>query len=148
MADADTFIMKSAVFTPTGLSAQTIGAIDDVQVEDGGVVVAHGAGNNFCVLAHFMDDAEATITIRTRDQALIADADLLKGVVGALVITYQKRKAGKGGVSGQDRTITAGQAMVGPVNASLPRADRGEATFVFHCSDPLGLAALAHGGPA
>lgn len=148
MADADTYMMKSVVFTPAGGSAQTIDGVDDVQVEDGGQVVAHGAGNNFTVLAHFMDDADATITVRSRNQSLLADADLLKGTVGSLVITYQKRKAGKGGVSGQDRTITAAQAMVGPVNGGLPRADRGDVTFVFHCSDPAGLAALAHGGPA
>lgn len=148
MSSADTSILKSLIFTPTGGSALTIDGLEDTSVRNGAQVVAHGADAKFAVLAHFVDSGEGEVSVRTRNQSLLAHASLQPGTVGVLVFTYQKRAAGKGGVSGQDRTITAVQAMVGETGANMPHSDRGECTIPFHCSDPDGLAAFAFGGPA
>ncbi len=148
MASGDTYILKSVVFTPSGGSALTIDGLEDTQVRNGAQVVAHGADAKFAILAHFVDAGEGEVTLRVRNQSQLAHASLQPGIVGSLVFTYQKRAAGKGGVSGQDRTITAAQAMVGETGGNMPHSDRGEVTIPFHCSDPAGLAVFAFGGPA
>jgi len=148
MAAGDTYLLKTVVFTPSGGSAITIDGIEDVQVRNGAQVVAHGADALFTVLAHFVDQGEGEITVRTRNQSHLINANMQPGAVGALVLTYQKRKAGKGAVSGQDRTITAAGAMVGETGFNVPHSDRGECTIPFHCSDAAGSAVFAFGGPA
>ncbi len=134
---AATHLLKSAVFTPAGgsPSAVTFGNLQRFEVKKGGKIVAHGSDAQVAITAHFTDEIEAEVTVESTDASLATNAGLQPGIVGALVLTFQKRAVGKGAVAGQDKIVTAAQAMVGPYDATLPHADRSGAQFVFHCSD-------------
>lgn len=135
---AVTHLLKSVVFTPAGGSPSpiTFGNLQSITIKKGGKVVAHGSDAQVGITAHFTDDIEAEVTIETTDASALANAACQPGIVGSLVLVFQKRAVGKGAVAGQDKTVTAGQAMVAPFDATLPHSDRSRASFTFHCSDP------------
>lgn len=148
MAATDTYLIKTAVFTPAGGSAINLTSLEDVSWRHNGNVVAHRTDATVAISAHFVDDLDGEVSVTLRNFSHVANAGLTPGVVGALVVTYQKRAKGKGATAGQDRTITAAQAMVGAMDGNLPQADRSTLTIPFHCSDDNGANPFAFGGPA
>lgn len=150
MAASKTNLIKSLVFTPSGGSAIAFEGIEELIVRKDGQVVAHITDAVEVVTAHFFDAGEAEFTARLRNAEYANDTNLDPGTVGTVVATYKRRKAGKGSVSGQDRTISSqtGGAMVAPSSFTLPQLDRSTAEITWKCSDPAGAAALVFGGPA
>lgn len=148
MAATDTYLIKTAVFTPSGGSAINLTSLEEVTFRHNGNVVAHRTDATVAISAHFIDDLDGEVGVTLRNFSHAANANLTPGIVGALVITYQKRAKGKGATSGADRTITAAQAMVGAIDGSLPQSDRSTLTIPFHCSDDSGANPFAFAGPA
>lgn len=143
MAASVTYVIKSVVYTPTTGGAVTILGIESVSYRKGGQVVTHKTDATVAVSAHFFDSIEGLVTVKTKDASWLAHAAFQGGVVGSLVITYQKRAKGAGAVAGQDKVVTAAQAMVGEVEAELPEVDRSDLSIPFHCSDDSGLTPFA-----
>lgn len=148
MAATDTYLIKSATFTPSGGAAVNLTSLEDVAWRHNGNVVAHRTDATVAISAHFIDDLDGEVTVTLKNFSLAANAGLTPGVVGSLLVTYQKRAKGKGATAGADRTITAAQAMVGPMDGGLPQSDRSSLSIPFHCSDDNGANPFAFGGPA
>lgn len=142
MAATDTYILKSAVFTPTGGSpaAVTFTGLERISFGESGEAVAHGSDGQIAVTAHFIDRIAGQVTITSTNLGKAADAALAIGIAGALVLVFQLRKLGKGAVSGSDKTLTFGQAVVQDKSGDGPDTARSELTVQFACSDPSGLA--------
>lgn len=145
MAASATYVIKSAVFTPSGGGAVTLDGLESVSYRKGGQVVTHKTDAAVAVTAHFFDSIEGQVTVKTKNASWLANSGLQPGQVGSLVITYQKRQKGTGAVAGQDKTVTAAQAMIGEVEAELPEVDRSDLSIPFHCSDDSGVTPFAFG---
>lgn len=145
MAAAKTWLLKSVVFTKSGGSAVPITGLQSISYRKGGQVVTHHTDALVAVSAHFMDAIEGGVTVRTTDASFLANTGLQPGDVGSLVITYQQRAKGTSAVAGQDKTITAAQAMVGEHSGDLPQTGQSGLEVPFHCSDDNGSSPFAFG---
>ncbi len=143
MAASDTYQIKTCVFTPDSGSAQAIDGLEEVTIRQNGQVVAHGTDGAITIMAHFIDNIEGQVTVRSRNGGLFVDADLQIGIHGSLAIVMQKRKAGKGAVSGADKTITAAETTLTSSNAGIPHADRSTLDLEFAVADLDGAAPFA-----
>lgn len=136
MAAAATYIIKSATFKGTAITG-----LDDVQWSEEGDEVIHNHDGSITATACFLDNIRGGCTITTRDQSTFGTANFATGANGSLVVTIQKRQAGKGAVAGQDKVLTAADATIKSRSGNAPHGDRGQQSFEFVCVDPAGAAA-------
>lgn len=145
MSDSATYVIKSVVWTKTSGSPVTLDGIEEVTIRQNGQVVAHGHDGSLTVTAHFVDNIEGQVTVRSRTGSIFVDTSLQIGDAGGLVITMQKRAKGKGATSGADKVITAAECVVTSSNLAIPSADRSSLDLEFAVSDAENTAPFSFG---
>jgi hypothetical protein len=112
MSAAVTHIAYSAVFTPAGGSAWNITDLLDISEGDGGNVTELTTDNSQVINGKFIDSISGKITLQSSSLAHTTDAAAVIGAVGALVVKYAKRSAGKGNVASNYLTVTYASVML------------------------------------
>lgn len=133
MPATDTYIIKTVTFKATAISG-----LEMVDFGDEADVVEHNTDGQITLMATFLDNLKGTCRVSSRNTGLGSTANLAHGQVGALVITMQKRAAGKGAVAGQDKVLTGASATIIRRSGGLPHSDRGTLEIEFNVDDPNG----------
>lgn len=129
MPAANTFIIKSATFKGTAIDG-----LEDVTFGQEGDIVSHNSDGQVVIAATFIDNIKGSVKVSSRNTALMNVANFDIGSTGALVITMQRRAAGKGAVAAADRILTCAEATMIRTNGNAPHADRGTVEFEFECA--------------
>jgi len=134
MAASDTYIIKTVTFKGTAITG-----LQDVQFGNEADVVSHNSDGQVTVAAVFLDNLKGSCRVSSTNTGLASTANFAMGATGSLVMTFQKRAAGKGAVAGQDKVLTAAAAFVIRNSGNGPHADRGSFDLEFECVDSAGV---------
>jgi len=128
MANAATYIIKSCSFKGTAIDG-----LEDVQFGQEGSVVSHNTDGQAVIAATFVDNIKGTVRVSSRNGLHLTTANFDIGSTGSLVMVMQKRAAGKGATSGQDKTLTCSEAVLIRPGGNAPHSDRGTMELEFEC---------------
>jgi len=129
MAAAATYIIKTVTFKATAIDG-----LEDVTMGQSGDVVSHNSDGQVVIAATFLDNIKGNVKVSSRNTSLLNVANFDIGSTGALVVTMQKRAAGKGATAGQDKILTCAEATIISTGGNAPHADRGTLELEFECA--------------
>lgn len=135
LAKAASFVANSATAAFTDLLSITY--------SEGGSAVELTTDNAATVNAMFQDSIKGAITVTCSDPELIAasfSAALSGGATGPLTISFGRRAAGKGQVSGHTLAIVFANAQFQGHTTESAVVGSGHIAFTFGAYDPAGVA--------
>ncbi len=139
MADATTWGIISAAFTPAGGSVVNITDCTDVSFDDDITLQELLTDNNTNINLIFGTGGKTSFTIKSTDTSIAWVSTITPGTAGALVLVFGKRKAGKGYVSGGNKTLTASNSVLGKRTGSAASGPAGSSDFNFTAYDNAGV---------
>lgn len=138
MTAAVTWGIISATFTPTGGSLETFNDCTDFSFDDEIDLQQLLTDNNININLIFGTGGKTSFSIKSTDTSIAWRTTSPPGTPGSLALTFGKRSAGKGYVSGGNKVLTAANSVVGKRSGGGAAASAGSADFAFTAYDPAG----------
>ena len=143
MAAAVTWGIISAAFTPAGGSVFNISDCTEISFKDSIDLQNLLTDANVNVNLVFGTGGVTEFSLKSTDTSLAWGSTVKPGVEGSLVLVFGKRAGGKGYVSGQNKTMTASNAVIGERNGGASPAQAGSSDWSFRAYDPAGTGIFA-----
>ncbi len=139
MTAAVTWGVVSATFTPAGGALENITDLTDVSFDDDINLQELLTDNNTNINLIFGTGGKIVFAIKSTDTSIAWRTTSVPGTQGALVITFGKRAAGKGYVSGANKVMTATNSVLGKRSGMASAAQSGTSDFTFTAYDNAGV---------